>query len=110
MGYSILINVDELILRTICIQFDGRVVEIFSPTSDPMRVHVAFMNEPEISPPNRKGRSTVKLANTSFYVDSDEIVPLRLIVDQITEAIRAAAATRPAKSQSDTKPEPDRSS
>jgi hypothetical protein len=107
MGYSILINVDELILRTICIQFDGRVVEIFSPTSDPMRVHVAFMSEPEILPPNRKGRSMVKLGNTSFSVDSDEIVPLRLILDQIAEAIRAAAAARPPKSQADAKPEPD---
>ena len=52
MGYPILVDVDELILRTIGIQFDGRVVETFSSsTSEPMRVHVAFMNQPEIAPP-----------------------------------------------------------
>jgi hypothetical protein len=108
MGYLILINVDELILRTIGIQFDGRVVETFSTsTSDPMRMHVLFMKEPEISPPNRKGRSLVKVGTTEFYVDADEIVPLRLILDQITEAIRASAAARPAKSQADAKPEPE---
>ena len=48
-------GVDELILRTFAIQFDGRVVETFnSPAAEVMRVHVAFMNEPEILPPNKK--------------------------------------------------------
>ena len=108
MGYLILINVDELILRTIGIQFDGRVVETFSSsTSDPMRLHVAFMKEPEIAPPNRNGRSLVKVGSTAFYIDADEIVPLRLILDRITGAIRASAAARPAKSQADAKPEPE---
>lgn len=105
MGYSILINMDELILRAVAIQFDGRVVEIFR-ASDSTRVHLAFMKEPEISPPNRKGRSMVTLGNTAFSVDSDEIVPLRLLLDQITGAIRVAAANRPAKSMDDAKPEP----
>lgn len=96
MGYSIILNVDELILRTIAIQFDGRVVETFiSATSDPMRAHVAFMKEPEIGPPNRKGRSLIKVGSTEFYADADEIVPLRPFLDRITGAIRAVAANRP---------------
>ena len=97
MGYPILVDVDELILRTIGIQFDGRVVETFSSsTSEPMRVHVAFMKQPEIAPPNRNGRSLVKVGSTAFYVDADEIVPLRLILDQFA-CPAADAHTDPAQ-------------
>jgi hypothetical protein len=59
-------RVDELILRTVVLQFDGRVVEVFgSPSGDVVRRHVALMKEPEIQPPNRKGRSLVTVGTTA---------------------------------------------
>ncbi len=95
MRSLILIDVDELILRTLVIQFDGRVVEIFhAPAVETSRDHVAFMKEPEILPPDKKGRSTIKINNTLFKVDPDEMVPLRPFLEKIALAIRAEAAKR----------------
>jgi hypothetical protein len=42
-------RVDEVVLRTLVIQFDGRVAEVFGIQSgDVVRQHVALMKEPEI--------------------------------------------------------------
>jgi hypothetical protein len=47
-GAGIIPGVDEVILRTIVIQFDGRVVEVFGNSAEAMRGHVALMREPKI--------------------------------------------------------------
>ena len=39
---------DEVILRTIVLQFDGRVVEVFGNSAEAMHGHVALMREPKI--------------------------------------------------------------
>jgi len=84
-------RVDELILRTVVIQFDGRVVEIFgSPSGDVERQHVALLKEPEILAPNRKGRCVVKVAGATFGVDGDELAALRPLLAKISEAVRVA--------------------
>jgi len=50
-------RVDEVVLRTLVIQFDGRVVEVFgSPSGDVLREHVALMKEPDIQPPVLSGQ------------------------------------------------------
>jgi hypothetical protein len=95
MGSPILVDVDELILRTLVIQFDGRVVDVFRRQNDQStRMHIAFMKEPEIQPPNRSGSSMVKVAGTVFSVDADELVALRPVLDRIAEAVRSVAANR----------------
>ena len=67
-------GVEELILRTVVIQFDGRVVEVFGDHSNEvMRAHVALRKEPQVAlGPNRKGRRLVSVGATSFGVDEDE--------------------------------------
>jgi hypothetical protein len=66
-------GVEELILRTVVIQFDGRVVEVFGDHSNEVvRAHVALMKEPQILGPNRKGRRLVSVGATSIGVDEDE--------------------------------------
>jgi len=83
--------VDELILRTLVLQFDGRVVEIFGgPNNDVIRYHVALLKEPQAGPPSRKGRSMVTIGSSSFYIDDDEMRLLRPFLDKLAEAIRAA--------------------
>ena len=73
-GAGIIARVDELTLRAVVIQFDGRVVEVFGrPGGVGNRQHVAVMKEPEIHPPNRGGRSLVTIGDTSFGVDNDEL-------------------------------------
>ena len=83
-------RVDEVVLRTLVIQFDGRVVEVFGSQSDSSRRHVALMNEPEIQAPNRKGRSQVKVAGALFGIDADELPGLTPLLDKIGEAVRIA--------------------
>ena len=84
-------RVDELILRTLVIQFDGRVVEVFgSQSGDVVRQHVALLKEPEIEAPNRKGRSLVKIASTTFGVDADELPAVKAFLGKISEAVRIA--------------------
>jgi len=83
-------RVDEVVLRTLVIQFDGRVVEVFGSQSDAVRQHVALMNEPEIQGPNRKGRSQVKVAGALFDIDADELPRLMPLLDRIGEAVRIA--------------------
>jgi hypothetical protein len=83
-------RVDEVVLRTLVIQFDGRVVEVFGSQNDSARRHVALMKEPEVRAPNRKGRSTVKVAGVLFDVDADELLGLRPLLDKIDEAVRIA--------------------
>jgi hypothetical protein len=51
---------------------------------------VAAMKEPQVSTPNRKGRSMVNFGGSGFYIDGDEMRLLRPFLDKITEAIRAA--------------------
>jgi len=88
-------HVDELVLRTVVFQFDGRVLEIFGLT-DTRRYHVAQLKEPEtVRGPNRKGRSTVKLGSNAFDIDADEMALLTPFLGRVTEAIRAAHASRP---------------
>jgi hypothetical protein len=84
-------RMEELILRTVVIQFDGRVVEVFrSSSGDVVRQHVALLREPEIQAPNRKGRSVVKVAGTSFGVDTDELRELEPFLEKIRDAVRIA--------------------
>ena len=86
-------GVDELILRTIVIQFDGKVVEVFGASSDAVRLHVALMPEPKIDNPDRRGRCRISLG-CFFGVDADEMLRLRPLLDKITAAIRAAKALK----------------
>jgi hypothetical protein len=81
-------KVDEVILRTIVIQFDGRVVEVFGTSFDTVRDHVALMREPEIGKPDYRGRSEVVLG-CRFGVDEDELPKLLPLLDKITAAVRA---------------------
>ena len=83
---------DEIILRTVVLQFDGRVVEIFrAPSSELVRRHhVAQLKEPQVKEPNRKGRSMVTVAGVSFGVDADELAELKPLLDKISEAVRVA--------------------
>ena len=84
-------QVEELVLRTMVLQFDGRVMEIFgAQNNEVIRHHVAVMKEPQVSTPNRKGRSMVNFGGSGFYIDEDEMRLLRPFLDKITEAIRAA--------------------
>jgi hypothetical protein len=85
--------VDELILRTIVIQFDGRVVEVFGGT-ETVRNHVALMQEPKIGKPDYRGRSEI-LLGYRFGVDADEMEKLRPLLDKITAAVREATAEKP---------------
>ena len=86
-------SVDEVILRTVVIQFDGRVVEVFGVSAEAMREHVALMPEPKISKPNYRGRYDISLG-CHFAVDPDEMTKLRPLLDKITAAVRAAQSER----------------
>ena len=86
-------GVDELILRTIVIQFDGRVVEVFGASVEAMRGHVALMREPKIGKPDSRGRSEIVLG-CRFGVDADELPKLLPLVDKVTAAVRAAQGER----------------
>jgi hypothetical protein len=87
-------SVDEVILRTIVIQFDGRVVEVFGASSgDVVRDHVARMREPKIGKPDYRGRSEIILGHR-FGVDADELPKLLPLLDKITAAVRAAQSER----------------
>jgi hypothetical protein len=84
-------RVDELILRTRVIQFDGRVVEIFgSSTGDVIRCHVALRKEPQIHAPDRKGRRLVTIGSTGFGVDPDKLQRLEPLLSKIAGAVRTA--------------------
>jgi hypothetical protein len=83
-------GVDELILRTIVIRFDGRVVEVFGNSSEAMRGHVALMREPKVRKPDQRGRCEVYLHNCRFGVDADELPELLPLLDKITAAVRVA--------------------
>ena len=84
---------DEVILRTKVILFDGRVIEVFHPLSfESARGHVALISEPKIGQPDSKGRTSISLLSSRFGVDTDEMPRLRLLLDKITAAIRAAKA------------------
>ena len=85
---------DEVILRTIVVQFDGRVVEVFGNSAEAMRGHVALMREPKIGKPDYRGRSEVVLG-ARFGVDPDELPRLVPLLDKITAAVRAAQGERP---------------
>jgi hypothetical protein len=88
---GIIAGMDELILRTLVIQFDGRVVEVFGSSSgDVIRKHVALLKEPEIQAPNRKGRSLVTVAGVIFSVDTDELRQLQPFLEKIRDAVRTA--------------------
>jgi hypothetical protein len=83
--------VDEVILRTLVIQFDGRVVEVFgTPSGLVQRQHVALMTEPKILAPDSKGRCVVKVAGARFGVDADELPALKALLQKISQAIRVA--------------------
>jgi hypothetical protein len=90
-------GMNEVILRTMVIQFDGRVVEAFRPlTSEPLRLHVALMNEPKVGTPDSRGRTPVTvIPGHRFGVDADEMPRLRPLLDKITAAIRDAKAETP---------------
>lgn len=81
-------HTDELVLRTLVFQFDGRVVEIFGgPNNDVIRYHVALLKEPRIDGPNRKGRSLITVGSSSFYIDADEMEQLKPFLAKISEAL-----------------------
>ena len=84
----------ELILRTVVIRFDGRVVEVFgNHSNEVMRAHLALMKEPQAAVgPNRKGRRLVWLGATSIGVDEDEWERLAPLLERIREAVREAGA------------------
>jgi hypothetical protein len=89
--------VAELILRTVVIQFGGRVVEVFGGhRSEVVRAHVALMKEPQILGPNRKGRRPVSVGATAIGVADDEWARRTPLLDTIREAIRAARNAAPA--------------
>lgn len=83
---------EELILRTVVIQFDGRVVEVFGdPSNEVMRAHVALMKEPQVAlGPGRKGRRLVSVGATSIGVDEDEWERLAPLLEWIREAVQEA--------------------
>ena len=85
---------DELILRTIVIQFDGRVVEVFGHSAEAMRGHVALMQEPTIGKQDYRGRSEIHVHGCRFGVDADELPELVHLLDKITAAVRAARSDR----------------
>jgi len=89
--------VEELILRTVVIQFGGRVVEVFCDRSNEVvRAHVALMKEPEILGPSRKGRRLVSVGAITIGVDDDEWARLTPLLDRIRAAVRAARNAAPA--------------
>jgi hypothetical protein len=82
---------DELVLRTIVIQFDGRVVEVFgAPVGEVVRHHVALVQTPEIGVPDRRGRSKIAIGRAEFGVDPDELEMLKPLLGKISEAVRSA--------------------
>ena len=85
---------EEVILRTIVIQFDGRVVEVFGNSAEAMRGHVALMREPTIGKPDYRGRSEIHVHGCRFGVDADELPKLLPLLDKITAAVRAAQSER----------------
>jgi hypothetical protein len=88
-------DVDELVLRTVVFEFDGRVVEVFGHPGV-IRYHVAQLKEPQIvTGPNRKGRTTIKLGSNSFGIDADEMALVTPFLDRIRAAVRAARAAHP---------------
>ena len=90
-------RVEEPILRTVVIQFDGRVAGVFGDHSNEVvRAHVALMKEPQILGPNRKGRRLVSAGATSIGVDEDEWARRTPLLDRIRAAIRAARNAAPA--------------
>ena len=90
-------RVEELILRTVVIQFGGRVVEVSGDHSNEVvRAHVALMKEPQILGPNRKRRRLVSVGATTIGVDEDEWARRTPLLDTIREAIRAAMNAAPA--------------
>ena len=90
-------RVEEPILRTVVIQFDGRVAGVFGDHSNEVvRAHVALMKEPQILGPNRKGRRLVSVGATTIGVDDDEWARRTPLLDTIREAIRAARNAAPA--------------
>ncbi|HUN33607.1 MAG TPA: hypothetical protein VMU95_16480 [Trebonia sp.] len=81
---------EELVLRTLVFQFDGRVVEVFGAQNyDAVRYHVALMKEPCIGEPNRNGRSQVTIGSASFSIGADEMELLKPLLARVTDAIRA---------------------
>ncbi len=82
-------SMDEVILRTIVIQFDGRVVEVFGTSYDAVRDHVALMRKPKVGKPDYRGRVEIILGSR-FKVDADELPKLVPLVDKITAAVLAA--------------------
>lgn len=75
---------DELILRTIVIQFDGRVVEVFGHSIETTRGHVVQIQEPKIGKPDYRGRSEIHVPGLCrFGVDPDELPELRPLLDKI---------------------------
>jgi hypothetical protein len=83
--------VDELILRTIVIQFDGQVVEVFgAPVGEVVRHHVALVEPPDIGAADRRGRTRVSIGRASFTVGSDEMRRLGPLLDKIGAAVREA--------------------
>ena len=82
---------DELVLRTVVIQFDGHVVEVFgAPVGEVVRHHVALLKPPDIGAADRRGRSRVVIGRASFSVGSDEMHQLGPLLDKISAAVGKA--------------------
>jgi hypothetical protein len=83
--------VRELILRTIVVQFDGTVVEVFgAPVGETVRHHVALLAEPSVGEPTRRGRVPVSIGRAELSIDPDEMARLLPLLDEIRAAIRSA--------------------
>jgi hypothetical protein len=82
--------VDEVALRTVVIQFDGRIVEVFGVTFDAERNHVALMPAPKIGKQDSRGRTQVSLGHRFIGVDDDELPILLPLLAKITAAVGAA--------------------
>jgi hypothetical protein len=94
-GTGIIPGVDEVILRTIVIQFDGRVVEVFGHSAEATRGHVALMREPKIGKPDYRGRSEIVVYGCCrFGVDADELPKLVPLLGKIAAAVRAAQSSQ----------------
>ena len=87
-------GVETLILRTIVIQFDGQVAEVFGFGDEVIRHHVALLAPVKIGAPDDKGRAKVVIGRAHFKVGADELPRVAELAGKINEAV--STAERPA--------------
>jgi hypothetical protein len=79
---------DELVLRTVVFQFDGRVLEVFGQAAgEAIRFHMALMKkEPQLDKPNRKGQSWLNIGSQCHLIEADELPELLAFLGRVNEA------------------------